>query len=104
MEARDDPYGTRPRGLRPHAARATSGDGAFARLRALRALANGPADGLSAQPGRPPRPVRPRSPGGAVMQTAEEIIPPEAPAAVRSRPWSVLSSSPFRKLWFATIL
>ena len=38
------------------------------------------------------------------MQTAEEIITPEAPTAVRSRPWSVLSSSPFRKLWSATIL
>jgi MFS family permease len=38
------------------------------------------------------------------MQTAEEIITPAAPATVRPRPWTVLSSSPFRKLWVATIL
>ncbi|HEV8597086.1 MAG TPA: MFS transporter [Candidatus Dormibacteraeota bacterium] len=38
------------------------------------------------------------------MQTAEEIITTEAQPPVRPRPWTVLSSGAFRKLWSATIL
>src|SRR5689334_3568223 len=104
MEASDDPYGIRPRRLCAHAARARRRDRACARLCSLRALANRPADGLPAQPRRPRGPNRTQPSAGAVMQTAEEVITPEAPPSVRARPWSVLSSSAFRKLWFATIL
>ena len=38
------------------------------------------------------------------MQAVEELVPPLAPAAARPRPWSVLASRPFRKLWLATLL
>ena len=38
------------------------------------------------------------------VQTLEETAPSPAAAAVRLRPWSVLASGPFRKLWVATTL
>ena len=38
------------------------------------------------------------------VQTLEETAPSPAAAAVRLRPWSVLASAPFRKLWVATTL
>ena len=38
------------------------------------------------------------------VQTLEETAPSPAAAAVRLRPWSVLASEPFRKLWVATTL
>ena len=38
------------------------------------------------------------------MQTLEEVVVPAPTPAPRPQPWSVLASSPFRKLWLATML
>jgi MFS family permease len=38
------------------------------------------------------------------MQTLEEPVEAPVAAVARRRPWSVFSSGPFRKLWFATML
>ncbi|TMG57977.1 MAG: MFS transporter [Chloroflexi bacterium] len=37
-------------------------------------------------------------------QIVDEAIPSAVAPAPRPRPWTVLSSSPFRKLWIATTL
>src|SRR5919197_5558745 len=42
-----------------------------------------------------------------MAELAAEVVTtpkPSTPTARRPRPWTVLSSSPFRKLWAATIL
>ncbi len=38
------------------------------------------------------------------MQSVEELVQPPVAAKLRPRPWTVFSSSPFRKLWIATTL
>lgn len=38
------------------------------------------------------------------METIDEVVTPAAVADTRPRPWTVFSSSPFRKLWVATTL